>query len=135
MARTKPLVWSLALFVYGSYKSDEKDGTRARLRDPVVGRPDKGKERGEEGQEDQDHAAGEVPDLGGSLLDDVGQLCLRVTGPAHVLQDAPELGLAHEPDDPREVVGLPRRLAQAQQLEVVAPVQLDRPRVRGGELL
>src|SRR5215213_480640 len=54
--------------------------------------------------------------------------------PAHVLQDAPELRISHQSDNAREVVRLPRRFPQAQKLQVVAPVQFDRPRVRGGEL-
>src|SRR5919202_1224842 len=132
-------------FVYGSYEGDyedggdehqaagsdeaecdEDDGAGARLV-PGTGGPDEGEERGEEGQEDQDHAAGEVPDLDGRLLDGVGQAPFRVAGTVHVLQDAPELRLTHEPDDPREVVRLPRRLARAKELQVVASIKFDRP--------
>src|SRR5829696_5362504 len=115
---------------------DEEDGTRARRKAPHLGRPHEGKERGEEGQEDENHPSGEVPDLDGRLLDRVGRapLC-GVPRLPHALQRPPELRLPCEPDNPREVVGLTRGLVHPQERQVVAPVQLDGSRVGRGELL
>src|SRR4051812_44292934 len=94
------------LFVDGSYKGDYEDGgdehqggggDKAEANEydgagacltPGAGGPDEGEERGEEGQEDQDHTAGEVPDLDGCLLDHVRETPLRIAGLAHVLKDA-----------------------------------------------
>jgi hypothetical protein len=115
---------------------DEEDRARARLRAPGLGGPYEGEERSEEGQEDQDHPAGEVPDLDRRLLDRVREPPLGgVTRPPQALEGAPELLLPDEPDDPREVVSLAGGLAHPQKLEVVAPVEFHGPGVGRGELL
>src|SRR5918997_3369750 len=115
---------------------DEEDRARVRRRAPHLGRPDKGEERGEEGKEDQDHPAWEVPDLDRRLLDDVGQPSLGgIARPPYAPYGPPELLLPGKPDDPREVVSLARGLADPQELEVVAPVELHGPGVGRGELL
>src|SRR5919112_3818826 len=115
---------------------DEEDRARVRRRAPHLGRPHEGEERGEEGEEDQDHPAGEVPDLDRRLLDGVGQPSLgRIARPPYAPYGPPELLLPGKPDDPREVVSLARGLADPQELEVVAPVELHGSGVGRGELL
>src|SRR5918997_6215629 len=142
------------LLVYGSDKGNDKDGGDQHQpagrdeaqgdeedgagsgRIPRLGRPHEGEERGEEGEEDQDHTSWQIPYLDRRPLHRVGHPSpRRVAGLPHALYGPAELRLSREPDDPREVVGLGRGLAHPEQLEVVAPVQLDRARVRGGELL
>src|SRR5215213_8122258 len=114
---------------------DEKDGAGLR-RVPSLGGPHEGEKRGEEGKQDQDHTPREVPDLDRRPLHRVGDAPAgRVAGLAHALDGTPELRLAGEPYDAREVVRLGGGLAHPQQLQVVASVQLDGAGVRRGELL
>src|SRR5215210_7380212 len=71
---------------------DEEDGARARWRTPHLGSPHEGEERGEEGQEDEDHASGEVPDLDRRLLDRVRQPTPgRIARLLHALEGAAKL--------------------------------------------
>src|SRR5215212_2241708 len=114
---------------------DEKDGA-GLCRIPGLGGPHEGEKRGEEGKQDQDHTPRKVPNLDRRPLHRVGDAPAgRVAGLAHALDSAPELPLAGEPYDAREVVSLGGGLAHPQQLQVVASVQLDGAGVRRGELL
>src|SRR3712207_8533129 len=58
------------LFRSDEAQRDEEDGARARFGAPVARRPDEGEERGEEGEQDQDHAARQVPYLDRRPLED-----------------------------------------------------------------
>src|SRR5215213_1903985 len=114
---------------------DKKDGAGLR-RVPGLGGPHEGEKRGEEGQQDQDHAPREVPNLDRRPLHRIRHAPAgRVAGLAHALDSAPEFSLAREPYNTREVVRLGGRLAHPQELQVVAPVQLDGAGVGRGELL
>src|SRR5918994_1912503 len=114
---------------------DEEDGAGLR-RVPGLGGPHEGEKGGEEGKQDQDHTPWEVPDLDRRPLHRVGYAPAgRVAGLAHALCGAPELRLAGEAYHAREVVRLGGGLAHPQELQVVAPVQLDGAGVGRGELL
>src|SRR5688500_16181489 len=86
----------------GCYEAQRDEEDRACLRlIPGLGSPHEGEQRGEEGEEDQDHAPWQIPYLDRSPLHRVGHASPgRITGLAHALEGMPELSLPRKTYNP-----------------------------------